>query len=93
MGRIVKSVADMAREKGIKAGVFRPISLWPFPYLELEKWSKTANLFLTVEMSSGQMIEDVKLAVNGKVPIEFYGRMGGIIPTPAEVLAKLMELV
>lgn len=93
MGRIVKSVADMAREKGIKAGVFRPISLWPFPYIELEKWSKTANLFLTVEMSSGQMIEDVKLAINGKVPIEFYGRMGGIIPTPAEVLAKLMELV
>lgn len=93
MGRIVKSVADMAREKGIKAGVFRPISLWPFPYIELEKWSKNANLFLTVEMSSGQMIEDVKLAVNGKVPIEFYGRMGGIIPTPAEVLAKLMELV
>lgn len=93
MGRIVKSVADMAREKGIKAGVFRPISLWPFPYLELEKWSKNANLFLTVEMSAGQMIEDVKLAVNGKVPVEFYGRMGGIIPTPAEILAKLMELV
>lgn len=93
MGRIVKSVADMAREKGIKAGVFRPISLWPFPYIELEKWSKNANLFLTVEMSAGQMIEDVKLAVNGKVPVEFYGRMGGIIPTPAEILAKLMELV
>ena len=93
MGRIVKSVADKAREKGVKAGVFRPISLWPFPYEELEKWSKTAKLFFTVEMSSGQMIEDVKLSINGKRPVEFYGRMGGIVPTPGEILAKLMELI
>jgi len=93
MGRIVKSVADSAREKGVKAGVFRPISLWPFPYEELGKYAENAKLFFTVEMSFGQMVEDVRLAVNGKKPVEFYGRTGGIVPTPGEVLAKLMEII
>ncbi|MDK2946522.1 3-methyl-2-oxobutanoate dehydrogenase subunit VorB [Geotoga petraea] len=93
IGRIAKSVAKMAREKGVKAGVFRPITLWPFPYEELAKYNDQAKLFFTVEMSAGQMIEDVKLSVNGKKPVGFYGRMGGVVPTPGEIFAKLMELV
>jgi 2-oxoglutarate ferredoxin oxidoreductase subunit alpha len=93
IGRIAKSVAKMAREKGVKAGVFRPITLWPFPYEELAKYNEQVKMFYTVEMSAGQMIEDVKLSVNGKKPVEFYGRMGGVVPTPGEIFAKLMELV
>ncbi|HPO27650.1 MAG TPA: 3-methyl-2-oxobutanoate dehydrogenase subunit VorB [Petrotogaceae bacterium] len=94
IGRIAKSVAKMARNKGIKAGVFRPITLWPFPYAELAKWAKKeTKLFFTVEMSAGQMIEDVRLAVEGRCPVKFYGRMGGMVPTPTEIFDKLMELV
>jgi 2-oxoglutarate ferredoxin oxidoreductase subunit alpha len=93
IGRIAKSVAKMAREKGIKAGVFRPITLWPYPYEELGSHAEKAKLFFTVEMSAGQMLEDVKLSVNGKVPVEFYGRTGGVVPTPGEIFSKLMELV
>jgi 2-oxoglutarate ferredoxin oxidoreductase subunit alpha len=93
IGRIAKSVAKMAREKGVKAGVFRPITLWPFPYEEIAKYNDQAKMFFTVEMSAGQMVEDVRLSVNGKKPVEFYGRMGGVVPTPSEIFAKLMELV
>lgn len=93
IGRIAKSVAKMAREKGVKAGVFRPITLWPFPYEEIAKYNDQAKMFFTVEMSAGQMVEDVRLSVNGKKPVEFYGRMGGVVPTPGEIFAKLMELV
>ncbi|HOB15898.1 MAG TPA: 3-methyl-2-oxobutanoate dehydrogenase subunit VorB [Defluviitoga sp.] len=93
MGRIVKSVVNQAREKGIKVGVFRPISLWPFPYVQLSKWSDQASFFFTVEMSTGQFVEDVKIAVEGKRPVEYYGRTAGIIPTPNEIFAKLMELI
>jgi len=94
IGRIAKPVAKMARNKGIKAGVFRPITLWPFPYAELAKWArKETKLFFTVEMSAGQMIEDVRLAVEGRCPVKFYGRMGGMVPTPTEIFDKLMELV
>jgi 2-oxoglutarate ferredoxin oxidoreductase subunit alpha len=93
IGRIAKSVAKMAREKGVKAGVFRPITLWPFPYEEIAKYNDQAKMFFTVEMSAGQMVEDVRLSVNGKRPVEFYGRMGGVVPTPSEIFAKLMELV
>lgn len=91
--RVSKSAVKMAREAGIKAGLIRPITLWPFPEKIIQKRAKTANQFLCVEMSMGQMIDDVKLAVNGEVPVEFYGRTGGIIPTPAEVLQKIKELV
>jgi len=93
MGRIAKTVVDSAREKGVKAGLFRPITLWPYPYEALANLADRAKLFFTVEMSMGQMVEDVKLAVNGKKPVEFYGRTGGVVPTPNEVLAKLMELI
>jgi 2-oxoglutarate ferredoxin oxidoreductase subunit alpha len=82
----------MARKNGIKAGLIRPITLWPYPVDTIKKAASTAKVFLSVEMSMGQMVDDVRLAVNGKVPVEFYGRTGGIIPTPKEVYDKIVEL-
>lgn len=90
--RIARSAVMSAREKGIKAGLIRPISLWPFPVDELEKCMATAKAFLSVEMNTGQMVDDVKLASAGRVPVSFFGHSGGVIPTPAEVLAKIEEL-
>lgn len=92
VARICKKAADLARERGIKAGVFRPVTLFPFPYEEVNNLADNAKIFLTVEMNAGQMLEDIKLAVNGKIQVEFTGRMGGIIPTPEEILEKLVEL-
>ncbi len=90
--RIARSAVVQAREKGIKAGLVRPITLWPFPKDAVEATTATAKAYLSVEMSMGQMIEDVRLVVNGRAPVEFCGRTGGVIPTPAEVLAKLEEM-
>jgi 2-oxoglutarate ferredoxin oxidoreductase subunit alpha len=91
--RISKKVVDLARQEGIKMGLFRPISLWPFPYSQIEKLAaRDAVKFLfTVEMSTGQMVEDVKLAVCGQKPVYFTGRVGGIVPTPDDVLAFARE--
>ena len=88
--RIAITVAENLRKKGIKAGVFRPITLWPFPYARLREIAEQASVkvFLDVEMSSGQMVEDVKLAVGDRKPIDFYGRLGGMIPTVSEIEAK-----
>ncbi|MEG0663978.1 MAG: 3-methyl-2-oxobutanoate dehydrogenase subunit VorB [Clostridia bacterium] len=90
--RIVKSAVNSAREKGIKVGAFRPITLWPFPEKEIKSLCKTAKHFLTVEMSMGQMVEDVRLSVNGEREVSFFGRTGGIIPTPAEVLEQIEKI-
>ncbi|MDR0914274.1 MAG: 3-methyl-2-oxobutanoate dehydrogenase subunit VorB [Oscillospiraceae bacterium] len=90
--RVSHSAVDMARAQGIKAGLIRPITLWPFPTDVLQKAAKTAKAFLTVEMSKGQMVDDVKLAIDCAVPVEFFGRTGGIIPTPDEVLAQIKAL-
>ena len=90
--RIVKSAVDSARAAGIRAGVIRPITLWPFPDKAIEKAAEHASAFLSVEMSMGQMVEDVRLAVNGKRPVSFFGRTGGVIPTPAEVLEEIKKL-
>lgn len=92
VARICKKAADLAAEKGIKVGVFRPVTLFPFPYEEINRIADNARIFLTVEMNAGQMLEDVKLAVNGKLPVEFIGRMGGIIPTPEEILNRIVEI-
>jgi 2-oxoglutarate ferredoxin oxidoreductase subunit alpha len=89
--RVAKAAVRAAREKGIKAGLLRPITLWPFPKKAFAAAAQSANSFLCVEMSMGQMVDDVRLAVGGK-PVEFYGRTGGIIPTPAEVLAQIEKL-
>ena len=90
--RLAKSAVDAARKKGIKAGVFRPITLWPYPEKELNEACKNAKKVLTVEMSMGQMVDDVKLALNCRLPVEFLGRTGGVIPSPAEILAKIEEM-
>ena len=90
--RIARSAVNTARAQGIKAGLIRPITLWPYPADAIEATIGTAKAFLTVEMNMGQMVDDVRLAVNGRVPVEFYGRTGGVIPTPAEVLARIVEI-
>ncbi len=87
--RICQKAVEIAREEGIKAGLLRPITLFPFPTKPLQKLADQAKGMLSVEMSAGQMIEDVRLSVNGKVPVEHYGRIGGIIPSPGEVVNAL----
>nr|WP_207754923.1 3-methyl-2-oxobutanoate dehydrogenase subunit VorB [Desulforadius tongensis] len=91
--RICKSAVDKARAKGIKAGLIRPITLWPFPGSVIARAAETAKCFLTVEMSMGQMVEDVRLAVNGTCPVYFYGRTGGVVPLVSDVLAEIEKLV
>ena len=87
--RLCQKAMELARAKGIKVGLIRPITLWPFPSKEIDKYSSKIKGILTVEMNAGQMVEDVRLAVNGKVRVEHYGRMGGIVPTPSEVVDAL----
>jgi 2-oxoglutarate ferredoxin oxidoreductase subunit alpha len=89
VARIAKSVVDQARSQGIKAGLFRPITLWPFPYKRLEELAKGKKLILDAELNMGQMLEDVKMAVKDHAPVEFFKRMGGIVPTPDEILNAL----
>ncbi|HEX9114939.1 MAG TPA: 3-methyl-2-oxobutanoate dehydrogenase subunit VorB [Anaerolineae bacterium] len=89
VGRTAKTVVREARSQGIKAGLFRPISLWPFPYGRLAELSRQMRAILTVEMSMGQMLQDVQLAVAGRCATEFYGRTGGIVPLPDEILEAL----
>ncbi|MFZ7103959.1 MAG: 3-methyl-2-oxobutanoate dehydrogenase subunit VorB [Peptococcaceae bacterium] len=92
--RIAQGVVDEAREAGLKLGLFRPITLWPYPSEELRKATLNARALLCVEMSSlGQMVDDVKLAVQCQKPVYFYGRSGGVIPTVEEVYAKCSELL
>jgi 2-oxoglutarate ferredoxin oxidoreductase subunit alpha len=91
--RICLKTIDLAREEGIKVGLLRPITLWPFPSEALNKYADKVKGMLTVEMNAGQMVEDVRLAVNGKVNVEFFGRLGGIVPTPDQVFEALKEKV
>jgi 2-oxoglutarate ferredoxin oxidoreductase subunit alpha len=93
VARIVKNVIKMAQKEGIKVGLIRPITLWPFPVSEFDKYADVPKAFLSVELNAGQMVEDVKLAVNGKKPVHFYGRMGGMIPTQKEILDKIKEIL
>ncbi len=90
--RIVRKTVDLARDKGIKAGLLRPQTLFPFPSKRISELAGHAKAFLDVEMNSGQMVEDVRLAVNGKTEVFFKGRMGGIIPTPEEILEELERI-
>jgi len=90
--RIVRSAVNKARQEGIKAGLIRPVTLWPFPSKQVSKAADELSIFLVVEMSMGQMVEDVKLAVAGKVPVFFYGRAGGGVPTVSQVLEKIKQL-
>lgn len=87
--RICQKVVEMAREEGLKVGLFRPITLWPFPSKALNEYGNKVKGMLSVELNAGQMVEDVKLAVNGKVKVEHFGRLGGIVFTPDEILEAL----
>jgi 2-oxoglutarate ferredoxin oxidoreductase subunit alpha len=91
--RICQKAVTLAREKGFKVGLLRPITLFPYPSKVIQDMTKHVKGFLAVEMSAGQMVEDVMLAVNGKVPVEHYGRLGGMIPTPNEVVNALEEKI
>ena len=90
--RVARTAVARARAKGLAAGLFRPISLWPFPSAALADLAGRVRGFLAVELSAGQMVEDVRLAVSGRRPVAFEGRMGGMVPTPAEVVAALRAL-
>ena len=90
--RMAKSAVNEARQNGIKVGLFRPISLWPFPSQELLALKEKIKHLLCVEMNMGQMVEDVKLAVNGTIPVTFYGRTGGCIPSPEEIIKEIITL-
>lgn len=89
--RIARSAMEKARSEGMKVGLFRPISLWPFPEAQLFELTKKSSAFLTLELSAGQMVEDVRLAVNGAKPVYFYGRTGGMMPSPQEVYEVIVK--
>ncbi len=89
--RICLKSIDLARNEGIKVGLLRPITLWPFPTEILHTYGGKVKGMLTVELNAGQMVEDVRLVVNGQIPVAHYGRLGGIVPTPDGVLAALKE--
>jgi 2-oxoglutarate ferredoxin oxidoreductase subunit alpha len=91
--RICQKAMDICRAKGIKVGIFRPITLFPYPYAAINELADTAKMMLCVELNSGQMVEDVRLGVNGKIPVEFYGKMGGIMPTPEEIVHNFEQLI
>ncbi|MCX7841611.1 MAG: 3-methyl-2-oxobutanoate dehydrogenase subunit VorB [Clostridia bacterium] len=93
VGRIVKNVIKTAEKEGIKVGLIRPITLWPFPVHAFEKYAQTPKAFLSVELNAGQMVEDVRLAVNGRRPVHFHGRTGGMIVTQQEILDKIKEII
>ena len=88
----LRSAVVTARQQGIKAGLIRPITVWPFPTDASQKAAEHAKAFLSVEMSMGQMVDDVRLALNGARPTYFYGRTGGMIPSPDEVLAAIRQM-
>jgi pyruvate/2-oxoacid:ferredoxin oxidoreductase alpha subunit len=91
--RVLRSAVEMARREGLKAGLFRPITLWPFPAQALVETARKVQKILVVELSNGQMLEDVRLTVNGKVPVEFYGRTGGNVPSVEEIHSQVMQRV
>jgi pyruvate/2-oxoacid:ferredoxin oxidoreductase alpha subunit len=97
VSRVLRTTVDLARQHGVKAGLFRPITLWPFPSAALAKAASSTSRVMVVELSTGQMVEDVRLAVNGSKPVDFFGRVGGNVPSAeecqAEMLARMEVLV
>ncbi len=93
VSRIVYTAVDAARAAGLKVGLLRPITVWPFPSEVLSKLADKADCLLAVELSTGQMVEDVRLAVNGKVPVHFYGRCGGMVPSGNELLNEFKKIM
>ena len=93
IARISDKAREMAEEEGIKVGILRPITLWPFPTEAVRKAAEGKKGILVVELNAGQMIEDVRLAVHDSIPVEHFGRLGGIIPSPDEVVKALKEKI
>jgi 2-oxoglutarate ferredoxin oxidoreductase subunit alpha len=91
-GRVALSAVRTARQQGIRVGLLRPITVSPFPLEVIERLTDRVSGFLVTEMNSGQMLEDVRLAVKGRTPIEFYGRMGGVVPFPDELLREIQRI-
>jgi pyruvate/2-oxoacid:ferredoxin oxidoreductase alpha subunit len=89
VSRVLRSAIAEARKTGLKVGLLRPITLWPFPTAKIRELARRVKSFLVVELSNGQMVDDVRLAVNGGRPVEFYGRMGGVVPTTEELLGQI----
>jgi 2-oxoglutarate ferredoxin oxidoreductase subunit alpha len=92
-GRVASSAINLAREQGLKVGLFRPITLAPFPKEQIEALSKRVKRILVVEMNTGMMLEDIQNCVQGRVPVEFYGRVGGVTPFPDEILDEIHRVV
>ncbi len=93
MARIARTVVERCGKMGLRVGLLRPITLYPFPFPAFEQVIDHAKTFLTVEMSMGQMLDDVKIAVAGRRPVHFYGRTGGVVPSTGEILQKVQELM
>jgi 2-oxoglutarate ferredoxin oxidoreductase subunit alpha len=91
VSRVVRSAVELLREDGIRAGMVRPITLWPYPTAVLRRLAGQAKFFLASEMSMGQMVEDVRLSVDGQRPVYFYGRSGGNVPAPSEIVAAVKQ--
>ena len=89
--RISEKAIELAREEGLKVGLFRPITLWPFPSKQIAEMARGKKGILVAEINAGQMVEDVRLAVNGALPVEYFGRLGGIVPEPEEIVNALKE--
>jgi pyruvate/2-oxoacid:ferredoxin oxidoreductase alpha subunit len=93
VSRVLQSAVDNLRAAGFKIGMLRPISLFPFPTEHIKQVAEKVDKFLVVELSNGQMVDDVRLAVNGKLPVEFYGRMGGNVPTTEEIMEQVKKMI
>jgi pyruvate/2-oxoacid:ferredoxin oxidoreductase alpha subunit len=92
VGRVLRSAVDLARRQGIRAGLIRPVTLWPFPSAFFAREAERLRHFLVVELSDGQLVQDVRLAVNGLRPVAYYGRQGGMVPSPDEIVERLAVL-
>jgi len=93
VSRVLRSTVESLRKEGVKAGLFRPITLWPYPSQALAEAASDVQKVLVVELSNGQMLEDVKLALDGKVAVEFYGRVGGNVPSVEELCQQVIERI
>ncbi len=91
IARICQKAVEVARSQGVKLGILRPITLWPFPSAEIERISAHVKGILVVELNAGQMIEDVRMACHDSIPVYHYGRLGGIVPNPQEVLDAFFD--
>jgi 2-oxoglutarate ferredoxin oxidoreductase subunit alpha len=92
VARIVRSVIDENQNENLKIGLLCPLTLWPYPEKELAALAKGKKAVVCIEMSSGQMLEDVRLAVMNEAPVRFYGRMGGVVPTAEEIYAEIVKI-